>query len=106
MESRDLGRTLQILLKSELEGLSDGADDVLGQPITAFQDVTSCGSQRAMPVRDRPWSYPGSCPEALLGVRLVIPSEKGARRSVCFLAYALEALCLQLHPSITVRCVP
>ena len=53
MESGDLGRTLQILLKPELEGLSNGANDVLGQPVTTFQNVTSCGSKRHRPIRDR-----------------------------------------------------
>ena len=53
MESGDLGRTLQILLKPELEGLSNGANDVLGQPVTTLQNVTSCGSKRHRPIRDR-----------------------------------------------------
>lgn len=44
VEGRDLGRTAQILLEPELKGLSDGADDVLGQPVAALQDVASCGS--------------------------------------------------------------
>ena len=60
MKSRDLGRTLQILLKPELKGLSDGADDILGQPITTLQNVTSCGSTGHRPIRGRHWSYPGS----------------------------------------------
>lgn len=33
-------RTLQVLLEAKVKGLADGADDVLGQPIRAFQDVT------------------------------------------------------------------
>lgn len=60
VESRNLGRTLQILLKPELKGLSDGADDLLGQPVTAFQNVTSCRSKGHRLIRDRHWSYPGS----------------------------------------------
>lgn len=50
VESGHLGRTLQILLKPELKGLSNGADDVLGQPITAFQNVTSCESKGHRPL--------------------------------------------------------
>ena len=59
MKSSDLGRTLQILLKPELKGLSDGANDILGQPITALQNVTSCGSKGHRPIRGRHWSCPG-----------------------------------------------
>lgn len=33
-------RTLQVLLEAKVKGLANGADDVLGQPIGAFQDVT------------------------------------------------------------------
>ena len=46
MESGDLGRTLQILLKAEFKGLSDGADDILGQPVAALQNVTRWESKR------------------------------------------------------------
>lgn len=34
------GGTLQVLLEAKVEGLADGADDVLGQAIGALQDVT------------------------------------------------------------------
>lgn len=34
------GGTLQVLLEAKVEGLADGADDVLGQAIRALQDVT------------------------------------------------------------------
>lgn len=34
------GGTLQVLLEAKVEGLADGADDVLGQTIGALQDVT------------------------------------------------------------------
>lgn len=59
MKSSDLGRTLQILLKPELKGLSDGANDILGQPITTLQNVTSCGRKGDRPIRGRHWSCPG-----------------------------------------------
>lgn len=64
VESWDFGRKLQILLKPELKGLSNGANDVLGQPVTALQDVTSCGSQRHGPIRDERGSSSGSCMRA------------------------------------------
>lgn len=32
--------TLQVLLEAEVEGLADGADDFLGQPVRTLQDVT------------------------------------------------------------------
>ena len=70
MKSSDLGRTLQILLKPELKGLSDGADDILGQPITTLQNVTSCGSKGHSPIRGRHWSYPGSFFPRLRGFTL------------------------------------
>lgn len=34
------GRTLHILLEAKVKGLANSADDVLGQPIRALQDVT------------------------------------------------------------------
>lgn len=64
VESGDFGRTLQILLEPELKGLSNGANDVLGQPVTALQDVTSCGSQRHGPIRDQRGGSSGSCTRA------------------------------------------
>lgn len=73
MKSSDLGRTLQILLKPELKGLSDGANDILGQPITTLQNVTSCGSKGHRPIRGRHWSYSGSF---LLRVKPRSPGKK------------------------------
>lgn len=32
--------TLQVLLEAKVKGLANGADDVLGQPVRALQDVT------------------------------------------------------------------
>lgn len=49
VECGDLGRTLQILLKPEFEGLSDGADDVLSQPVAALQNVASCEHKQHRP---------------------------------------------------------
>ena len=36
------GGTLEVLLEAQVEGLSDGADHVLGQAVGALQDVTRC----------------------------------------------------------------
>lgn len=38
-----LGWAVQVLLEAQLEGLADGADDALGQALTALQDVAGCG---------------------------------------------------------------
>lgn len=64
MEGGDLGRTLQILLKPELEGLSDGADDVLGQPVAALQNVARWGSKRHRPLETPGRQAPAQAPTA------------------------------------------
>lgn len=46
-----LGRTVQVLLEAQLEGLPHGADDTLGETLTAFQDVAGWGGHSGgMPV--------------------------------------------------------
>lgn len=66
VECGHLGRTLQILLKAEFEGLSDGANDILGQPVAALQNVTCCGHKWHRLFRDtgatRLGHTRGACP--------------------------------------------
>ena len=40
------GRVPEVLFKAQLEGLADGADDVLSEPFGTLQDVAGWGRSR------------------------------------------------------------
>lgn len=48
---------MQVLLEAQLEGLAHGADDALGEALTALQDVAGCGgiSVRGVRVASAGW---------------------------------------------------
>ena len=40
------GRVPEVLFEAQLEGLADGADDILSKPFGTLQDVAGCGHSR------------------------------------------------------------
>lgn len=40
------GRVPEVLFEAQLEGLADGADDILSEPFGTLQDVAGCGCSR------------------------------------------------------------
>lgn len=49
MRGDQLGRVPEVLFEAQLEGLPDGADDVLSQPLGTLQDVAGWRHSRGSP---------------------------------------------------------